>query len=389
MNFLGIPLSRVTFLASSLLALLCSRMPSQNVRVAFQVIALSSTPPKAGVFVTGNDSALGMWNPERVKLVRRDDSTWIGEFEIAKGKELEFKITGGAWNRQAMYEAGVIPENSRLLVENDTALVVRPLMWSDEIAPQSDAITGAVHYIRDLRGEGLAYDRDVVVWLPPSYEQDTSKRYPVLYMQDGQNIFDPRTAFAGFEWRMDETCDSLIRCGKMKSIIIVGIYNSPDRMIEYSNSDEGRAYARFVVGVVKPLIDSTYRTLADRENSAVMGSSLGGLISFLTTWWHPEVFSKAACLSPVFTYDKEATLEEVNADTSRMADVKIYMDCGGVGSEATLKPGVERMADLLKAKGFKEGIDYTLFYDANAEHNERAWASRVWRPLLFFFGPHE
>ncbi len=379
-------MSRANLLALTLFLTPPCWMYSQNARITFQVVTPTTIPSAENVFVTGNDSTLGLWNPGKVSLAKYDDSTWIGEFLFPRGKELEFKFTRGTWNTQAIYEAGVIPANSRLTVRNDTVILIRPLSWIDEMTPQEEGITGTVHYVRDLRGDGLAYDRDLIVWLPPSYEQDSSKHYPVLYMQDGQNIIDPRTSFAGYDWRVDETCDSLIRNRKMREIIVVGIYNSPDRMTEYSNSEVGHTYARFVANVVKPLIDSTYRTLPERENTAVMGSSLGGLISFLLAWWYPHVFSKAACLSPVLSYNQEATFKEVESDTSKARGIKIYIDCGGIGAEATLKPGVDRMAHLLDTQGFKKGVNYVSFYDGTAEHNERAWAARLWRPLMFFFG---
>lgn len=362
---------------------------AQHVEITFRVIVPSSTPPDSRVYIAGNDSILGLWDPGRISLRPENDSMWVGKFSIAVGTTLEYKVTRGAWNVQAIYEAGVIPENSRHNVDKDSTITIRPLMWSDEIESSDDGITGTVRYHRDLEGEGLQYDRDLIVWLPPSYETDQNRRYPVLYMHDGQNIIDPHTSFAGHDWRMDEVCDSLIRSHKMREIIVVGIYNSPERMSEYSSSPEGRAYARFVVGVVKPLIDSTYRTMPDRENTVVMGSSLGGLISFLFAWWYPDIFSKAACLSTVFSYNQDAALKEVEVDTMRSRNIKIYVDCGGVGGEATLKPGMDKMARLLTQKGYKEGVDFESYYDASAEHNELAWAARVWRPLLCFFGLSE
>jgi len=381
-RFVTLKLTSVLLLLVFHLSTLCS----QVVRVTFRVVTPVSTPRDANIYIAGNDSLLGLWDPGRVSLRAENDSVWVGEFRFAHGKELEYKITRGAWNLEAIYQEGEIPQNNRLVVERDTAIVVRPLMWRDGMESMEGGITGTVQYHRDLKAEGLRFERDLIVWLPPSYDQDSTKRYPVVYMQDGQNIFDPHTSFTGFDWRIDEVCDSLIRINRIREIIVVGIYNSPDRMTEYSNSAEGRSYAEFVVNAVKPLVDSTYRTLPERENTAVMGSSLGGLISFLIAWWHPDIFSEAGCLSTVFTYNQDATLKEVEADTDRTKPVKFYLDCGGVGGEATLKPGMDKMIQLLKDKGYREGFDYTWYYDPSAEHNERAWASRVWRPLVFFFG---
>jgi predicted alpha/beta superfamily hydrolase len=183
--------------------------------------------------------------------------------------------------------------------------------------------------------------------------------------------------------------DSLIRAGKMQEIIVVGIYNTPDRIPEYSDTELGRSYARFIVNTVKPLIDSTYRTKPDRSNTAVMGSSMGGLMSFLLVWWYPDMFSKAGCLSSVFSFDQGRLLDQVEAEKGRSRDVRVYMDCGGHGDEATLKPGMDKMVALLKAKGYVEHRDFEWHCDPLAEHSERAWAARLWRPLLFLFGTPE
>jgi predicted alpha/beta superfamily hydrolase len=369
-----------------LLFFFTTQLQAQDVRVTFSVIVPSSTPSDSKIYIAGNDSAIGDWNPENIQLKHENDSVWKGQFTFKRGDNLEYKITRGGWNHQAVYEIGTIPGNSRLVVSSDTEVIIRPVSWSDGMFNATGGITGTVRYHRGLKGDGLRYARDLIVWLPPSYEKSPRRRYPVLYMHDGQNIIDPRTSFAGSDWRIDEVADSLIRAEKMQEIIVVGIYNSADRMTEYSNLAMGKAYGNFVVHVLKPYIDSTYRTLPDRSNTAVMGSSLGGLISFLFAWWYPEVFSKAGCLSSVFTYNDGMILKEVEADSGPRKNVRIYMDCGGYAGEATLKPGMDRMVELLRAKGYKEGTDFEYFYDASADHSERAWAARVWRPLEFLFG---
>ena len=377
---------RFEIVLTCLLWLSAANCSAQNARVTFSVVIPGSTPKNALIFITGNDTALGEWNPGKIELSRKSDSVWTRQFIVKNGYSLEYKVTRGAWNAQAVYEKGKIPDNGRLHVQGDTEIVIRPLSWSDGAIGISGGITGTVRYHRGLKGAGLRYARDLIVWLPPSYAKDLNRRYPVLYMQDGQNIIDPKTSFLGDDWRVDEVADSLIRAKMMQEIIVVGIYNSPDRMIEYSDSGLGRVYADFVVNVVKPLIDSAYRTLPDRANTAVMGSSLGGLVSFLFAWWYPDVFSEAGCLSSVFSYNDGKILREVESYNGSRKEIKIYLDCGGVAGEATLKPGLDKMTELLGKKGYRDGIDFVHFYDAAAEHNERAWAARIWRPLEFFFG---
>ena len=161
-------------------------------------------------------------------------------------------------------------------------------------------ITGHVDYYRSFYSENLQNKRDIFVWLPPSYDNDRITEYPVLYMHDGQNIMDPKTSSMGEDWRVDETATRLIVSGRMKEIIIVGINYTDNRLEEYSDSETGRNYVKFLIEEVKPFVDKTYRTLPDAENSALMGSSMGGLISFLIVWHHTDVFTKAACLSNSF-----------------------------------------------------------------------------------------
>ena len=358
----------------------------QEVNVTLTVKVPPITPKDARIFVAGNHSSLGDWNPGKIELQKENDSVWSRIIRLPRWYHVEYKITRGSWNTQAVYETGILPGNSRFVAMRDTGIDVNPITWTDAQGAREGGIVGTVRYHRGLNGNGLRYERDLIVWLPPSYASEQKRRYPVLYMHDGQNIFDPSTSFIGYDWHADEVADSLIRAGTIEEIIIVGIYNSPDRMLEYSDTNLGRQYAQFVATKVKPLIDSVYRTKPDRANTAVMGSSMGGLISFLFVWWHPEVFSKAGCLSSTFSFDHGKLLDQVEEDSDTKRDIRIYMDCGGYGGESSLKPGMDSMVNLLQKKGYVENQDFLSFYDERADHSERAWAARIWRPLTFLFG---
>ena len=372
---------------------------SQQARVTFKVKAAASTNREAQLYVTGNHREMGDWDPQGRRLVRGNDSLWSATIIVPVNYRLEFKITLGSWSRQAVYAEHEIPGNTVIDVRGDTTVDIRPIGWSQDFVNESGGITGAVRYHRGLTGPGLKFARDIIVWLPPSYEKKSSERYPVLYMHDGQNIVDPATSFLGFDWRMDEVADSLIHADAMKEIIIVGIYNSPDRGLEYSNTDLGKAYAGFVVNRVKPLIDSIYRTRPDRFNTATMGSSMGAHISFLLAWWYPDVFSKAGCLSAAFyspVFDSsgnerrmdDRTLREVEAFKGVKKDIGIYLDCGTVSLDAQLLPHVDQMRGILEKIGYKRGRELEYYVAENADHSEYSWAARVWRPLLFMFGKH-
>ena len=247
---------------------------------------------------------------------------------------------------------------------------------------EKDEIVGKVEYHKDVLSPILKNKRDIVVWLPIGYNplKNPDKKYPCLYMHDGQNIIDPKTAYVGKDWRVDETVMKLIKQKKIKEIIVVGIYNSPDRLDEYSWSEKGQNYLKFIVTELKPFIDSVYKTLSDKENTAIMGSSMGGLISFYAGWHYPDVFSMVGCLSSSFYYNNDRSIKQVEDYNGHKKHVKFYIDHGEDGNVRG-----QRMFVELSKKGYVIGQDIDYFYSPGAEHNEREWAARLERPLLFFF----
>jgi len=242
-------------------------------------------------------------------------------------------------------------------------------------------VTGTLVYHESVMGEGLR-NRDIVVWLPPGYEDDTDQHYPVLYMHDGQNIFDPATSYAGVDWAIDESVDRLIRSGTIEPMIVVGIYNSEDRTPEYSPGEKGTAYMNFVIHTAKPLIDSTYRTRPERQHTLVGGSSSGGTISFMLAWEHPEVFAGAICMSPAFKvgpgndFSVFDFIGYFEATREQPRDAFFYIDNGGVELDAILHPGIEEMLESLGHWGYQEGEDWVFIHDPKAKHFEAAWAKR-------------
>jgi len=223
---------------------------------------------------------------------------------------------------------------------------------------------GQVRYHRELQSAGLRYPRDVIVWLPPSYRRTATRRYPVVYMHDGQNLFDPATAFAGQDWAVDQAASKLILSRRIEEPIIVGIYNTRDRIQEYSISPTGLRYAQFIAAELKPFIDRTYRTKPDAANTGVMGSSMGGLCSFLLAWWYPQVFSMAGCMSSSFLWNDNQIIKEVFCYSGPKKNIRIYLDVGT--EEHQLIPGFEQMVSLLKQKGYKKGEDLEYYLSKGA-----------------------
>jgi predicted alpha/beta superfamily hydrolase len=235
---------------------------------------------------------------------------------------------------------------------------------------------------------GLGRERTLRLYLPPSYETNPTRRYPVLYMQDAQNLFDDATAFAG-EWGVDEALDELARVRGFEAIV-VGIDNGgADRTREFSpwtnakyGAAQGEQYMAFVVDTVKPWIDAHYRTQPGRASTAAIGSSMGGLITHYALLRYPQVFGKAAIFSPSYWYSGE-----VYAQTKTHpwpAGTRTYFYIGGSEDEEAL-PDVDRMIALLATQDHAPG-DVTLRVEPAARHDERAWRAEFARAVAWLFG---
>ncbi|MBV9610865.1 MAG: alpha/beta hydrolase [Acidobacteriaceae bacterium] len=238
--------------------------------------------------------------------------------------------------------------------------------------------------------------RDVIVYLPPEYNSEADQRYPVLYLHDGQNLFDAATAFAGNEWGLDELAEELIQNGEIQPLIIVGIYNAGvARLSEYTHvrdrrgrGGRARAYAKFIVEDLKPFIDAEYRTLPDVANTGLGGSSLGGLITLYLGLHFPQIFGKLVVMSPSVWWANRAILREVRKLRVK-SDQKIWLDigtCEGQNPETCVK-NVKDLRDALRSKGWRLDEDLRFLEDEGAGHDERAWGYRMRDALKFLFPP--
>ncbi|MDQ7816381.1 MAG: alpha/beta hydrolase-fold protein [Melioribacteraceae bacterium] len=356
----------------------------QTVNVLIKVIS-PTIDDTSQVFIAGNIEEFGNWNPGIVLLDNMGNKTWSKKFRVPKGFRLEYKFTKGSWATEALGSDSSVPQNSVLIANSDTSFDITIMNWRDKFNfTVKGQITGKVDYHKNFVIDGLK-PRDIFVWLPPGYDLESDKRYPVLYMHDGQNLVDPRKSNTFIDWQIDETADSLIRNGEIEPIIIVGINNTDNRGTEYSKTSLGELYMKLIVGKIKPFIDKIYRTLPDRLNTAVGGSSMGGLISFIIAWDYPEVFSKAACFSPAFKFRDFNYIDQIKNYTGKKKNLMFYIDNGGVGLESILQAGIDEMIETLKGKEYQVEKDFFVFIDKDAEHNETAWAKKMWRPLKLFF----
>ena len=273
------------------------------------------------------------------------------------------------------------------------------LVCGTAIAQQPHTLTGDVRFHKSFHSKILNNDRDVVVYLPPGYDTNKKKRYSVLYLHDGQNLFDGATSFIpGKEWRVDETAQALINAGKIEPLIIVGINNAGKaRIDEYTpTADEkykmgGKAdlYGRMLVEELKPFVDSSYRTRKDAEHTGLGGSSLGGLVSLYLGLKYPDVFGRVAVVSPSVWFASKQIVHYVEA-LKKKPHVRIWMDMGtkeGRTADDALQAVADArlLRDELVKTGWKLGKDLTYFEAEGAEHNETAWAARVERILEFLF----
>ena len=240
----------------------------------------------------------------------------------------------------------------------------------------------------------LPDDRDVVVFLPPRYDAEPDRHYPVLYLQDGQNLFDPETAFAkGQHWRVGETATTLINRGRIEPLIIVGIYNTGKRRLaEYTPTEERRrgggqagAYGRMLCDELKPFIDATYRTLPDAHYTGLGGSSLGGLVSLYLGLTRPDVFSRLAVLSPSVWWDRRAILRFVR-DAKPKPHLRVWLDMGtGEGRQHVTNLRLLKVA--MEKAGWVVGEDLQYEEVDGATHGESSWAARFDRVLEFLYAP--
>jgi predicted alpha/beta superfamily hydrolase len=242
-----------------------------------------------------------------------------------------------------------------------------------EDKPRPHTALPSVHVLEPMAMPGLDRSRIVRVYLPPSYDTAAEKRYPVIYMHDGQNLFDDATSYVG-EWGVDETMDALAKETGFEAIV-VGIDHGAEKRInelgpwtnERFGKSEGEPYMKFVVDVVKPYVDTHYRSKPGREDTAVMGSSMGGLMSHYAILKYPAVFSKAGVLSPAYWVNPEITAYTREHPAS--SDARIYLYAGGKEG-AEMVDGFRAMAQELRKMGSGQ-LEARLVEENN--HNETAW----------------
>ncbi|MBC7883858.1 MAG: alpha/beta hydrolase [Saprospiraceae bacterium] len=343
------------------------------------------TPENATIFIAGT---MNNWNPGNTnfKLTKDSFDTYRITFTPAIGN-IKFKFTRGSWETvEGTAQGGYIPD--RILNYSGQPKIVELTIagWEGVNNIVSTASPQVSILSDSFQIPQLNRKRKIWVYLPKDYHTAQS-RYPVLYMHDAQNLFDIKTSFSG-EWRIDESLDSMNIAGD-PGCIVIGIENGGSlRLNEYSpwvntqyGGGEGDEYTAFIVETLKPYIDANFRTLTDNENTGIMGSSMGGLISTYAGIAYPEVFGKVGAFSSAYWFSEESYLQPVNTKVNE--ESYFYMIAGA--QEGGNQVGdMDRMASVLKSNGAKT-INVNANSHLDGKHSEWYWAREFPKAYKWMF----
>lgn len=348
----------------------------------------STTPDEDFVYIAGT---MNGWSPgaDDFRLEKNTD----GKFQIileeqSEGTTIAFKFTRGGWETVEKDENGQEMGDRQFTYGNNETINFSIATWAD--GGSGGGGTTAAENVSVLSEDFymLQLDRNRRIWvyLPPDYEE-SQMNYPVLYMHDGQNLFDSFTSFSG-EWEVDETLNDLAEQG-IQVPIVIGIDNGGGhRLDEYSawvNSQygggEGRGYMEFIVETLKPYIDENYRTLSDKDNTGLMGSSLGGLISQFGVFQHSDVFTKAGLFSPSYWYSD--SIWAFTQENAHSFGQRIYQLAGSLEGDDMVQD-MEMMHDNLLSYGFSNEQLVSKVVVGQG-HNEAFWRSEFEEAYLWLF----
>ena len=373
-----------TFAALTLAIALCRSTAGAQLTIRLARLP-ESTPAGATPYVAGSFNS---WNPAApgYALARAADGSWSLTLPDSVRGAVEFKLTLGSWETVETTAAGADVANRAVTIPTSGAIVadVSVAAWRDgrPPAPRAHTASRSVAVVSDsFAMPQLGRSRRVWIYLPPGYETSRA-RYPVIYMADGQNVFDDATSFSG-EWGVDETLDSLAARGAGGAIVVAVDHGGTHRLDEYDpwratnpryGGGEGEAYTRFVVETLKPWIDARYRTLPDRTHTAIAGSSMGGLISLYAALTRPEVFGGAGVFSCACWIARDSVYALARRARPRAGQVpRLYFVVGGEET-ADDEPvhDQEEIVKMLRDNGWPVGSIRALVAE-DGKHAEWFW----------------
>ena len=364
--------------------------------VTFQITKIPDKPQNPLIFIAGS---FNNWNPGDIEFkLHKTEAGYEIMLDFPKGDFVEYKFTQGSWNTvEKDADFAEIANRTHNVTDEDQTLNHTILNWRNDAASSSShvaTITGNVQLIKDFYMPQLDRKRNIRIYLPPDYAK-TQKRYPVIYMHDGQNLFDESTSFSG-EWKIDESLESLFNEGRFNGAVVVGIDNHPrkrsDELIPWNNPEygggKGDAYVDFITLTLKTWIDENYLTLTDAQNTAIAGSSLGGLISLYAGCKYPETYGKIGIFSPAF-WVANPEIRQYVISHPLLRQTRVYIDVGTMeGNNAKQRKAylkdAEAMNDLL-AKTSTPKNNLKFIVDEGAKHHESFWAKRFPDAILWLF----
>lgn len=369
----------------------------QTCSVEFLVRSTADVPEGVSIFLAGSLPSMGPWKPDGLQLVRAEDSNeWKGTLKAKLGDVLLYKCTQGSWGTVEKTAQGNDVPNRVLRIVENTTVEITVDAWS-KTAVKRSTVTGNID-ILEIHDDSIAATRRVQVWRPNDY-MTSRDRYSVLYLLDGQNVFDSATAAFGVEWQVDESADSLIARNEIPPILIVAVDNSQERMHEYVRDKVGlpMKHLEWIIQMVKPEVDRRYRTLPDPANTTLGGSSLGGLFALEAFLTKAEIFGNAICMSPSLAWDEERLLRSIekegieNRQYHRTHKRKLWLDFGTTesadpGRSASHVERLIRLSRAIESNSSDDSIDLQTYLDQGAAHNEKAWARRFPDALRFIYG---
>jgi predicted alpha/beta superfamily hydrolase len=390
----------VVFFGSTVIGYLPCQRPciandGEMVRIDFIVHSKTELASGLDVYLAGSDASLGPWKPDGLKLDRADSpAQWRCHLHLKRGDVFEFKFTCGSWGSVEKGPQGEEIANRKLTADCSKSIDITVDAWGTKSVDRPSTASGDIRSLK-IPDDAKKTDRSVNIWLPGGYAEET-RRYPVLYLLDGQNVFDAKKAAFGVEWQADESAAKLLLQNRISPFLIVAIDNSPERLTEYTRSgDESEPdHLRWIVEVLKPQIDAEYRTMIEPESTTIGGSSLGGLFALDAFFSRGDVFGNAICMSPSLFWNDESLLTRIESGELR-ADAKprrIWMDFGGKESSDPVRSAAhlarfQRLKLALEARHEIEGILVASQVDEDGEHNEAAWARRLPKAMTFLFEP--
>ncbi|MFT5143411.1 MAG: enterochelin esterase-like enzyme [Rhodothermales bacterium] len=349
------------------------------------------------VYLTGNLPVLGPWDPAIFPMDGKG-ARRTATVSVEPGFEFEYKFTLGSWDHEGLGPSGTVMPNFRLIADSDQSPTHEIVDFKRDTAEYladttGSGVKGRLVYWTDVASEFLIETRHVEIWLPEGYDDNPTRRYRVLYMHDGQNLFDPRLANTGVDWGIDEAMSKGVNEGLFEPAIVVGLWNTSRRLQEYSPWHDGPSYAQFLTEELMPRIDAEFRTLTGPEDTFTMGSSMGGLISFYLVKEHPDEFSACGCVSSHFPLSPNvlASLGEAGSDADTTpyvvrdiadgdtmpAGARLFFDYGSEGLDTQYGPTHEAIREWLLGEGRQEGRDFQIREYDGATHSEASWRARM------------